>query len=259
MRASGDMNTALGNCLLMCALMYGLAKQLGVMVEIADDGDDCCIICSSSDKDLILERLPSFFLEAGFTAKVEMVTNVFEEIEFCQCHPVFNGETWVMTRSPIKALSSDLKGVGKWRDVRSLPHLLGVVGTGGAHLTKGIPVLSKFYDTFPLGTKRPRKARLALESFKETGFGRMTSGMVDGAMWCKRPAYTDPTDEARISFYKAFKVSPSDQVLLEAHLGSHPPFPVGHRGVEPLRLSGQPSHLRPMRDSVVASLLSHTS
>lgn len=42
-RMSGDMNTSLGNCLIMCALVSKLARTLGIRLRLANNGDDCCL------------------------------------------------------------------------------------------------------------------------------------------------------------------------------------------------------------------------
>lgn len=50
-RFSGDMNTGLGNCILMCAMVYAYAKERGVRVKLMNNGDDCVVIMERVDRD----------------------------------------------------------------------------------------------------------------------------------------------------------------------------------------------------------------
>jgi hypothetical protein len=45
-RCSGDMNTALGNCLIMTAMVITYCRQRSIACSIIDNGDDCLIITS---------------------------------------------------------------------------------------------------------------------------------------------------------------------------------------------------------------------
>lgn len=48
-RFSGDMNTGLGNCLLMCAMIYAYAKSRGVDIKLLNNGDDCVVMMERKD------------------------------------------------------------------------------------------------------------------------------------------------------------------------------------------------------------------
>lgn len=208
-RMSGDMNTAMGNCLLMSCLVWTWCKKAGVVAELANDGDDCVVICESHDLGRFQRGLYEWFKSMGFTMKIEEPASVFEEIEFCQCHPVWTEGGWVMVRDPRKALAKDLHSVLPLDVPNMARGLCTAMGMGGAKLCAGVPVCQSFYQALVrLGEGKIIGRHPALES----GFSRLCAGLEDRAI--------PVTDEARVSFWRAFGILPSEQLMLEDSLGS---------------------------------------
>lgn len=88
------MNTAMGNCLISCALMFGMMSHLKIPsrdYELINNGDDCCIITRPQHQQVVINSIPGYFAKAGFKMKVESPVASIEQIEFCQTHPVFDG------------------------------------------------------------------------------------------------------------------------------------------------------------------------
>ena len=106
-RMSGDMNTALGNCILMVIMCvaYMSSRLPGVRYELMDDGDDCLLILEREHELHVMNTIKSAFLEFGMELKVEGVFYEFESIEWCQCKPIFACGEWKMVRDPIKVTS----------------------------------------------------------------------------------------------------------------------------------------------------------
>jgi hypothetical protein len=213
-RMSGDMNTSLGNCLIMCALVWSYCSGKGIKHRLFNNGDDCVVIMSRRNLQRFVEGLEEWFTEMGFTMKVEKPVTVFEQIEFCQTRPVFDGDTYVMCRDPRVCMAKD--------SVALLPLEQGNMGRGwctaigecGLSLAGGLPILQDFYcAVLRAGDGVRIKSHPALES----GFARMAVGM---ARRCK--AITDAT---RISFWEAFGVLPSEQETYEDALRSSSPVP----------------------------------
>lgn len=203
-RMSGDMNTGMGNCQLMCSLFKAFLNSLGIKGRLANNGDDCVLIIEQHHLKRVSAALSPYFLRAGFVLTVEKPVFVFEEIDFCQCHPVQTVEGYVMVRNPCTAIDKDLtsqmdlsndKTFATWR--RSLGHCELALG-------RGIPVWQEF----------------ALMLLREAGEGKMTSEIISssGMAWMAKgmAARTAPvTDETRVSFWRAFGIPPDMQVLLE--------------------------------------------
>jgi hypothetical protein len=203
-RMSGDMNTALGNCLVMCAMVWDLLKTSGVHGRLFNNGDDCVVIMEKRDLRRFQDRCIDHFLRYGFTMKVERPVFVMEQIEFCQAKPVWDGERWVMVRSPHTCLSKD--GVCVVKDYgwgNAARYWLGAVGECGMAMTGGIPVMCEYYSTF---------ARAGIPSkpvsvVTETGMAMLARGL--------HRKGRSITDEARVSFWRAFGITPTQQRELE--------------------------------------------
>lgn len=206
---SGDMNTSLGNCLLMCVMLMEFKASIGIEFTLANNGDDCQLIFESFHLDLVMRHLERFFLDFGFSMKIEEPVHVFEHVVFCQTQPVYNGREWVMVRQYPLSLAKDTSicrdlaandaAVWRW-----------CLGSGGMALYGDLPILGVFYRQMRK-SGRPGKS---LE-WAESGFARMTEG-------CSvRGPDVDPA--ARLSFYFAFGVLPQDQVEMEEYLSHWAP------------------------------------
>lgn len=198
-RMSGDMNTALGNCLLMCALIHWMMKEAGLDFELVNNGDDCVIIMDTSS----LAKLPDikqWFLRFGFNMKVEDPVYTIELIEFCQTHPVYAGDGYRMVRDPRIAMDKD--GINLRPGNQRFETWLGSVGECGLALCSGVPIMQAYYG-YLLSCGHPG----AME----------TSGMMylRGTMKSVR---SNINDLSRVSFWRAFGVAPHQQVDIERSL-----------------------------------------
>lgn len=217
-RMSGDMDTALGNCLLMVAMVYSMCKKLGVRHEVMDNGDDIVIICDRTDEIKVRDEVNSWFTKLGFKMKVEETVYTLEHIEFCQMHPVFDGSRWRMVRN----LSSLCKDLVCTTNQEQAALWLQAIGNGGLSLTAGLPVLQEFYSFLrkygPKGN-RTRNNTSKWHLFLSSGFFRMASKVEMG--------YSAVSNSARESFSKAFSMDFSQQLSLEAMYSSLSPGPLG--------------------------------
>lgn len=201
-RMSGDMDTALGNCLLMVGMTYSLCKSLGITHEVLDNGDDITVIMSREDEKKFVEAVPGWFADLGFKMKIEPTVYVLEQIEFCQMHPVFDGVEWRMVRNLV-ALAKDLVCTTGQSQVESW---LRAIGDGGISLTAGLPVYQEFYQWLrKFGKARSKASKWTL--FQSSGFFRL-SHLVQ-----RDPKPVTPL--ARESFEKAFGMPFSSQMTLE--------------------------------------------
>lgn len=203
-RASGDINTSLGNCIIMCSLIWAYCRGIGIDAELANNGDDCVVFMEEADLQKFMSQVISYFSNFGFRMAVEEPVRVFEQVEFCQSRPVYLGSGWHMVRNVRTCLRKDpmclipLQNNGVWRK------WLGAVGECGLASVPGCPILQEFYQCFMRnGTKSSLKFKQHV--FKNTGtFERMRGGK-----------YAIVTEEARASFYAAFGVTPDYQIAVE--------------------------------------------
>lgn len=203
-RMSGDMNTALGNCLLMCSMVYLFFLDQGIKGDLINNGDDCVIFIQKKDLQ-VLERLPEFFLEFGYTMKVEAPAFCMEHIEFCQMRPVRIGGDWVMVRDPRKSLAKDSICLSGARPGKSWDRWLAAVGECNLALCGGVPVMQEFASLF---VRESHGAPVDKHHvLREAGSYFLRRGL--------HPKVLPVDDEARYSFWKAFGILPDTQIDLE--------------------------------------------
>lgn len=203
-RFSGDMNTALGNCIIMCGLVSTWANKQGVTIQFANNGDDVIAFMEREDAPRFNHGLKEFFLTMGFRMKVEPVVDVLEEVEFCQMHPVCTGNVWKMVRNFSTCREKDSIALLDITNPKAYSKWMGAVGECGLALNGGIPVLQEFYSAM-------RRVGTASDIGKSTQMdcGANFLRVRLSAKWEK------VSDEARLSFYLAFDISPDEQVALE--------------------------------------------
>lgn len=206
-RMSGDMNTALGNCLLMCAMIHAYAKEVGVKARLANNGDDCMVFMERSSLRKFQGRLSEWFKDRGFTMTVEEPVDVFERVSFCQCQPVLGNKSYVMVRHPDMGLAKDCtnKTPDMGSPVKSFRRWAYQVGVAGASLAGEIPVYSAAYKAM---------VRTGIPCSKAQGFGNMESGFEYMARGMRSSGRVSKA--SRASFHLAFGVMPSEQMTLEA-------------------------------------------
>jgi hypothetical protein len=203
-RMSGDMNTALGNVILMCGITKHYLDTMGVPYRFIDDGDDCGVIMERRNLHL-LDDLPRHHLQYGFEMEVEQAVFRIEEIEFCQCKPIQIGpEEYVMIRNIHKALHHDRIHIDKdWARVGDLQQAISVCGLS---LNKGIPIVDALYTSMATCAREKAVNRLIHERHGDFyhcgGSQTLDKFVVD-------------TDAARVSVYYAFGITPDMQICME--------------------------------------------
>lgn len=203
-RMSGDMNTALGNCLISCSILYLLRQESGIYFEACNDGDDCVLILEKDNLDKLLPMIPGFFREFGFIMEIEKPVYILEEIEFCQCKPVFVDGHYIMVRNPLVSLAKDCVVLKPIDNPKVFRKWLSAVGGCGLSLTGGIPIFQEFYSLF---IRTSKGAKPLIDPTLVTGFSMMAEGM--------HRKYSPISPETRASFYYAFGIPPEAQEAIE--------------------------------------------
>lgn len=218
-RMSGDMNTALGNCLIMCALVHCYLKSRGIKGSLANNGDDCTVIIERKNLAKFQEGLTEWFLEMGFNMKVEEPVFNIEGIEFCQTHPVFVAGKYLMVRNFPKSISKDCLSLKELDSPRVCQSWLDAVGQGGLSLTGGIPVYQDFYSSY---IRISQQLKVPALKKSQRSAKRRHAPHVDltgGLAWLSKNMtrhYSPISPETRHSFYLAFGVTPDQQLELES-------------------------------------------
>lgn len=210
-RMSGDMNTSLGNCLLMSCMVYQYSLDTNTDIKLANDGDDCVVFLNQDQLSRFMTGIDKWFLEMGFTMKVEEPVYEFERIVCCQSQPVLwrpEEDLYVMCRNPILALAKDSVCLHSWESLKLYKGWLYAVGCGGESLTSGLPIFQQFY-----------------ELFKRSGVE--VAGVKSGLSWGVRQLIGDSKKKfcevhpaTRVSFCTAFGIEPDDQLIAEQYYSS---------------------------------------
>jgi len=204
-RMSGDMNTSLGNCLIMSALVKLYCQERKVCAQLANNGDDCLVFMDRRAEGKFRGGLDAWFLAFGFNITVEDTVFDFERCEFCQSRPVWSGYEWVMVRNPQVALSKDVMGLacGSTEEYLKWIH---AVGVGGLALFGDMPCYGVLYQRMrQCGVASNVKNSLLLS---DSGFMRMSTKPRLHLRNCV-------ADSCRISFYRAFGICPDVQLAFE--------------------------------------------
>jgi len=206
MRMSGDMNTALGNCVITSALLWMRVQELGIKAYAMVDGDDSGLIMEREDYDRYVDGAAAWFLEYGYTMIIEDPVDVFEKIVFCQTQPVYTSTGWRMVRDPRKALNNDYAGYQQCSNPLYVRQLFHSIGSAGMSLASGVPIMQEFYAMgMKLGTA-PRRVKLMEMSLH--GWHHLAK--LEG-----KKKWSEVTTDARLSFWRAFDIAPHVQVAME--------------------------------------------
>lgn len=208
-RCSGDMNTALGNVLIMCSLLRGLKDHLSShTMDIIDNGDDCVILIEYEELVKFSKpKIVKYMLQFGFTVKVEKPVYTLEHVTFCQSNPVIDitGD-YIMCRNPFTAIAKDCINVHPTKNSNERMKWFGAVAQSGLSLCSGMPVFTSFYTKL-LSMSNGKKGNGRMYNLDETGFFHMTKGL-------KHQSGTI-SSQTRYSFYQAFGMIPEEQIRLE--------------------------------------------
>jgi hypothetical protein len=208
-RASGDMNTGLGNCLIMCAVIWTYMHKFfpDVHYELANNGDDCILIAPRKIVEEVYATLDGYMEQLGLPSALEEPVDVLEEIEFCQTHPVFNGHCWTMVRDPRVCLDKDSNTLKPVRTEAEWNTLRNTIAMSGLALAGHMPVFCEFYELLRRGAGKRVDRDETMDGMKYLSRGMNMTGV-------------PVTATCRASFFKAFGIGPDEQHGLESYFRS---------------------------------------
>lgn len=118
-RMSGDMNTALGNCVLAALLAFYAVDQIvpgavqAQWVNVICDGDDTILIGERWALELIIPQAPAVYAQFGHVLRVDGLADTIFDVEFCQHKPFRRADgLWVMCPNPQKVLQTSFMATG---------------------------------------------------------------------------------------------------------------------------------------------------
>lgn len=201
-RMSGDMDTGLGNSLIMWSMLKLYLTNNGIHKHsIMVNGDDSVIVIERSQ--LSASRNISIFHSLGFNMKFEVALE-FNQLEFCQARPIFTDYGWTMARRPERVLGRTSWSVNNYgrSKMRAFIHTLGLCERAASW---GVPIASALATKMIQAT--PGAARIRLSPWLEEHYNRMRR-------WWK---LGEPTIslETRQNFADAWGISVEEQYHIE--------------------------------------------
>jgi len=197
-RMSGDMNTSVGNVILMTSVLLHWKETLGLEFKLVNNGDDSVAIMESTDLAEFLRGFDLFFVAYGFNMVAETPVYHVEEIEFCQMKPVQLDNGWMMVRKPTSVFK-DMIAISS-KGVAHYDNYLRDVGMCGLSLYSDCPLVGVFYNT--LSSRGDERLE-----------GELKGGL---AYWSKQAGFEkipvlpgDYSNQALLSYCRAFALNPS--------------------------------------------------
>jgi hypothetical protein len=214
-RMSGDMNTSMGNCLIMCGMVWSYCQANNIVAKLLNNGDDCVVFMEQKDLPKFNAHLDRFFQKLGFDMKVEEPAYEMEKIEFCQTRPIRVGvDEWIMCRTIERALSRDAMALINVDHPESLAAWCASVGSAGTAAFGGVPILDAFYEYMT-------------RQGNETPKWEKSYGSMGGLKWASKGMNRRRApilDITRYSFYIAFGILPGEQQACEAYFNGLAPI-----------------------------------
>lgn len=203
---SGDIDTSLKGCLIMCAMVWTWLDIKGITAQVVNNGDDCVVICEASVLHKLTGGMSKYFSNLGFDIVAEKPVYEVEHVEFCQARPVVdsNGK-YTMCRNPVTATVKDSMCRLDLSQPGTAEMWLSAVGSCGKALAGDMPIFSKFYDMYIDAGVRPRSWLVQHSQF------------ANGLLWLSKGMSIKDgvTDATRISFWRAWGILPHEQRVIE--------------------------------------------
>lgn len=216
-RMSGDMNTSLGNTMIMSCMIIAFVEEIGLTNwGFVNDGDDSVLFVMQSELHLITPNIvEAWFDDMGFTMELEDPVYHLEEIEFCQCNPVRGADGYTMVRK-WSSLAKDATIIKYTNDMPKMLAVIGATGLCGLAISRGVPVVQEFYKAMiRLGESAPQHLlEQELKKLRDEGWG---IGRLSRTMEAKQK---EPSEESRSSFAIANGILPHVQRSMEQYYRS---------------------------------------
>jgi len=200
-RMSGDMDTGLGNSLIMWTLLKGFLHSLDIKGSIYVNGDDSVVVIER--KHLGLTANMDYFKNLGFNMKYE-VADTLDQLEFCQARLMETDYGFTMARNPERVIGKTgwcVRDYGK-RRARDHVHTLGLCERAASW---GVPIASAMATAFLKAT--PTGKYVALSPWLNDHYNSMRKWWKTG-----EPKISLQT---RVNFENVWGISVSEQFAIE--------------------------------------------
>lgn len=208
--SSGDGDTSLAMCIVICTMAEGLLNDLSVDFRLIDNGDDHLMIVEREDVERVHGQVEAWYARFGFKVVPGKPIYQLAEIEFCQSFVIYDGTEYTMVRDLRKSISKDLLSLKKIDCIEDFDYYRLAKAECGLSLAGNLPILQSFYNMLGRDARRVSKK----EYVEVSGMQFMAKGLD------KRG---EVTVESRVSFYETFNITPDEQRAIETFYDSITP------------------------------------
>lgn len=215
-RASGDFNTGMGNSLIMLAVVSSVMSVISpARYDSLVDGDNALIFIERADYRRVVECFaPEALRVSGHEMVLERPVSVIEGIRFGQSAPVETSCGWMMVRDWRKVLSHATSSHVHLREARFAREFLFGVALCELSLAREVPIIGRWAESLRAATRVNRPVRLhPHRDYQAMG---VDFDVVASAK------FVPPSLVSRLSFERAFGVSPDEQCRIESSLADFP-------------------------------------
>lgn len=197
-RASGDMDTGLGNSIIMYLMLRQWLKLANVNGSILVNGDDSVVVIEHEDLNKMRDM--TCFNRWGFNMKLG-VAHGLHEVEFCQSKVIRSDYGLVMARNPVRVMRRTGWTTTYRRDQKRFLLGLGLCENAASF---GVPIagpLAKLMIQAGGGTP------IFSGSYEYETFRKLDSP------WKHLPMSI--SGETRVSYWQAWGITPEEQIKIE--------------------------------------------
>jgi len=207
-RASGDMNTALGNCVIMIGTLIAFFAKYKYPYQILDDGDDCLLMIPIRLFQTFATDLKQYFSSTCHDIKIEDYGDDINKVIFCQAHLMYTPTGPVMCRIMDRMMSRTLCGGANLRN--KTEDYLTTIGLAIMIMNRGVPVFWHYgLFIFKLGVNSGGTFKQHLLEYK-------MKHIREGFNY----SYLEPTHQGRLQYQTLFDLSTGEQEQLESDLAN---------------------------------------
>lgn len=218
-RMSGDMNTAIGNIIIMLTMIIAYCRySLKLRTwDCLDDGDDFVLIVERGDVDRLYATAESVFLGFGMEMKVDPPAMGIHDVTFCQSKVVeFLPGKYKFVRDWRAIVSKSTSGVRNWENPTFRNNTINAVGLCELVINLGVPILQEYALALLRNTSSTSDARKYMPGYLVERTGKELKHLGIKSLRDVKPQSVHNC--ARRSFAEAYGISETEQVALEDRL-----------------------------------------
>lgn len=142
-RASGDVNTLLGNCVINAAMVLGIAKRRNLRLDLLVVGDDSVLFMERKDLEKVQAAIVTETRQMGFVADVERIAYIPQRIIYCRQSPLQRDDgSWTLVRDPKYSIMGFASSHKHYNNPGGL-RILRTVALCEGLATRGIPLVHR--------------------------------------------------------------------------------------------------------------------